>query len=99
MSDLSVSGIRSLTPADLSQAAAEGMRWKLIAEATAGGGSVQPVKLPLSHPLSGVSGSSNAVTFSTDLLGEVTLIGAGAGGIQTGFAVVSDLLALSRSRS
>lgn len=96
LADLTVSGIRTLTPADIAQAAADGMRWKLIAEATPEGGSVQLMRLPLSHPLAGVSGSANAVTFSTDLMGDITLVGAGAGGVQTGFAVLSDLLALNR---
>jgi len=99
MSEFTVQGIRGLTPDDLAQAAAEGLRWKLIAEATAEGGSVRPVKLPSSHPLSGVSGSSNAIAFTTDLVGDITLVGPGAGGIQTGFAVLSDLLAISRIRS
>lgn len=97
LGSMSVSGIRHLTPADIQQAAAEGMRWKLIAEATPEGASVQPVKIPLSHPLAGVGGTQNAVTFTTDLMGDITLVGAGAGRIQTGFAVLSDLLALHRT--
>lgn len=96
LTDMPVMGIRHLTPDDIAQAAAEGMRWKLIAEATPDGASVQPMKIPLSHPLAGVGGTQNAVTFSTDLMGDITLVGAGAGSIQTGFAVLSDLLALHR---
>jgi homoserine dehydrogenase len=96
LADLDVRGIRDLTPEDLRAAAADGMRYKLIAEASQAGGSVQPVKLPVSHPLAGVSGANNAVTFTTDVLGDVTLVGVGAGGLQTGFAVLSDLLALHR---
>jgi len=34
--------------------------------------------------------ATNAISYTTDLLGEVTLIGPGAGGVATGFAVVSD---------
>lgn len=99
MNDLRVSGISHLTPADLAQAAAEGARWKLIAEATPDGGSVEAMKIPLSHPLAGVAGTTNAVTFTTDVLGDVTLIGPGAGGVPTGFAVLSDLLELHRQRA
>jgi len=36
------------------------------------------------------------VTFSTDLLGEITIVGAGAGKIETGFSILSDLLEIHR---
>jgi homoserine dehydrogenase len=49
-------------------------------------------RLPLSDPLAGVSGPTNAVTFFTDLLGPVTIVGAGAGQRETAFAVLADLL-------
>ena len=49
-------------------------------------------------PLAGVSGPTNAVTYSTDLLGEVTLVGPGAGGRATGFGLLSDLLDIHRFR-
>jgi len=39
----------------------------------------------------------NALTYSTEAIGEVTLIGAGAGGKATGFAVLSDLLKIHQS--
>ncbi|PJF25737.1 MAG: homoserine dehydrogenase, partial [Phototrophicales bacterium] len=40
----------------------------------------------------------NAITYTTDLLGDVTLIGAGAGGQQTGFGILSDLIDIHRLR-
>ena len=43
-----------------------------------------------------MSGATNAVTYTTDLMGEITLVGAGAGRVQTGFALLSDLLDLHR---
>ncbi|MCU0511195.1 MAG: homoserine dehydrogenase [Anaerolineae bacterium] len=96
LSDLSVAGIRGLTPADLAAARQAGECYKLIARITPQGGSVGPQRLPLTHPLAAVHGSTNAITFTTDLMGEITLVGAGAGGTQTGFALLSDLLALQR---
>ncbi|MFZ2520710.1 MAG: homoserine dehydrogenase, partial [Anaerolineae bacterium] len=43
---------------------------------------------------------TNAITFTTDLLGDVTLVGPGAGRQETGFAVLSDLLDIAlHSRS
>jgi homoserine dehydrogenase len=60
--------------------------------------SVQPTRLLINHPLASVSGATNAITFSTDLLGDVTLVGPGAGRIETGYAIVGDLLAIHRQR-
>lgn len=97
MSDLDVSGITHISSADIDEAQSAGQRYKLIAEATPGGGSVKAIRLPLSDPLASVSGSTNAITLETDLLGAVTLIGAGAGKRETGSAILSDLLAIRRS--
>lgn len=75
-------------------------RWKLIARVWRDGGrvhaQVQPMRLPISHPLAGVSGATNALTATTEWLGDVTIIGPGAGSEATGFALLSDLLAIGR---
>ncbi len=96
-SEMQVTGISRLTPQDIASAAAAGERWKLIARVTPQGASVAPMRLPLAHPLAGVSGANNALTITTDLLGDVTLVGSGAGGVQTGFGLLSDLLAIHRA--
>ena len=94
-------GISAITLADVAAAKAEGYRYKLIGQARKEGGkvvaSVSPEKLPLSDPLAGVMGAHNAVTFDTDLMGKVTIQGAGAGKIETGFSILSDMLAIDRS--
>ena len=101
MVDVQRTGISKLTPQDIIEAAAAGERWKLIAlvEQTNEGvrASVQPLRLPLSHPLASVSGATNAITYSTDLLGDVTLFGPGAGRAETGYAIVGDLLAIHKN--
>jgi homoserine dehydrogenase len=103
MTDVDREGITKLTVDDIKAAQARGERWKLIAkvEKTASGikASVKPQSLPVTHPLAGVSGATNAITYTTTLLGDVTLIGPGAGRLPTGFALVEDLLALHRSQS
>lgn len=96
LADMEVKGITGITAEDVLTAAAAGEKWKLVARVTAEGGSVQPMRVKLSNPLAAVSGATNAVTYVTDLLGEVTLVGAGAGGLQTGFGLLSDLLDLHR---
>jgi homoserine dehydrogenase len=93
-------GITQLTPADIAAARSAGERWKLIGKVEKAGdkviASVRPTRLPVTHPLASVSGATNAITFTTDLLGDVTLIGPGAGRIETGYAIIGDLLAIHR---
>ena len=57
---------------------------------------VGPEKLPLSDPLAGVSDATNALTFITDELGSVTIVGPGAGRRETGFSLLIDLINLNR---
>ena len=89
-------GISGITIEDIRKAKVEGMRFKLIGSARKEHGrivaSVKPVKLPLSDPLAGVSGAVNALTFTTDLSGAVTIQGPGAGKTETGFAILIDVL-------
>jgi homoserine dehydrogenase len=98
LADVERAGITTLTRDNIEAARDSGERWKLIARVWRVGdqvrASVQPTRLPTSHPLASAGGATNALTFTTDLLGEVTLIGPGAGGVATGFAVLSDILAL-----
>jgi len=102
MADVDRTGITGLTPQDIEAARAGGERWKLIGKVERDGekvnASVRPTRLPLTHPLASVGGATNALTFTTDLLGDVTIIGPGAGRLETGFALVSDLLAISRKK-
>lgn len=96
LNDIDVTGISGISREDVEAAAAAGERWKLIARVTAAGGTVRPMRVPLGDTLAAVSGATNAVTYKTDLLGDVTLVGAGAGRKQTGFALLSDLLDIAR---
>ncbi len=102
--DVEREGITRLTKQDISEAEAAGEVWKLIAclERTADGGihaQVRPERISRSHPLASVRGATNAITFSTKLLGDVTLIGPGAGRLATGYAILCDLLAIDRRKA
>jgi homoserine dehydrogenase len=94
-------GISHLTLDDVHQARAEGKRWKLIAQLRRAGdkveASVGPQAIPASAALASVGGATNAITYVTDLLGEVTLTGPGAGRRETGFSLLADLLDIHRS--
>ena len=100
MADVSCIGISGITRTEIESAQTKNQRWKLIGtiENVDGQiqGSVKPVKLDSTHPLYGVGGATNAITYSTDLLGDVTLIGPGAGRIETGYAIIGDILSFSR---
>lgn len=93
-------GISHLRKKDIQEAREAGLRYKLIASVKKDGekieASVAPQKLPLTDPLAGVMGAQNALTFDTDLMGKITIQGAGAGRIETGFSILSDLLAINR---
>ncbi len=98
--DVEREGITGITMEDVEKAKAEGMRYKLIGCTRKSGDKisayVRPEKLPLSDPLAGVGGAVNALTFKTDLSGDVTIQGAGAGEIETGYALLIDMLAINR---
>jgi len=102
--DVERKGISEITKEDIEKAKTEGKRWKLIGGATVQldgtvSAKVWPEKLPLSDPLAGVCESINALTYYTDELGPVTIIGPGAGRRETGFALLIDLLAINRKKT
>ncbi len=96
VNDVEREGITGITQPMIDGANANGMRWKLIAEVKKNGNkvkaSVRPTQVALTDPLAFVGGVTSALTFETEAIGPTTLIGAGAGGKATGFAVLSDLL-------
>jgi len=58
---------------------------------------VSPEMVPLTDPLASVAGATNAITFDTDLLGKVTVVGPGAGRRETGYSLLCDLLEIGRT--
>jgi len=97
-SDAKREGITSLSKDEILAAKGEGYRYKLIASTKKENGqivaSVSPQKLPLSDPLTGIMGANNALTFDLDLLGKVTIQGPGAGKIETGYSILTDMLTI-----
>ncbi|EFC91502.1 Homoserine dehydrogenase [Dethiosulfovibrio peptidovorans DSM 11002] len=95
-------GISEISRSDVLAALDRGNRIKLIAQVERRGrdvvASVSPMELPLDHPLAGVMGATNAITYETDNLKDVTIVGPGAGREETGQALLADLLAIFRER-
>jgi homoserine dehydrogenase len=98
LNDVERQGITQITPEQIASARARNQVWKLVGtvERTADGvnARVRPECLDAEHPLARIKDVTNAVLFTTDLLGDVTIIGPGAGRSQTGFAIIQDLFAI-----
>ncbi len=98
INDVACEGITKITSDDIAKANSENARWKLLGSTEIVDGkvvaSVKPEMVTMSHPLAGIMGATNALTFSTDLMGDVTIVGAGAGRIETGFSILTDLLSI-----
>jgi homoserine dehydrogenase len=94
-------GIEGIEPVDFRYARELGYAIKLIAHTQRHPGRVEarvhPAMIPLDHPLARVEGAENAVFVQGDLVGQVVLVGEGAGGRPTASAVVGDLIDLARS--
>jgi homoserine dehydrogenase len=91
LKDVDRTGIREVTLQALDEAAKRGNTIKLIGALDGDKATVKPTEIPRDNPLC-VSGVLNAINFTTEFAGEQTLIGKGAGGIETASAVLRDLL-------
>jgi homoserine dehydrogenase len=93
LSDVDLTGIDLLTPDALRLAEDEDCTIRLIAEAIPNKRllRVSPRIIAKNHPLV-VEGTLNALTLETDMAKEITLIGKGAGSVETASAIIGDLL-------
>jgi len=89
-------GITNITADDIAAAGELGYVVKLLAVAEehegAVGARVHPAMLPLDHPLASVRGSFNAVFIEGRTVGQLMLLGRGAGGGPTASAVLGDVI-------
>jgi len=89
-------GITQIGPDDIAAAAELGYVVKLLAIAEERDGSVgarvHPAMVPFDHPLASVRGSFNAVFIEGEMVGQLMLLGRGAGGVPTASAVLGDLI-------
>ncbi len=97
--DITVSGISKITLSDIKEASSNHMRWKLIGSVWKDNkgivhGSVSPKLVPINDSLYGISGATNALKITSSILGDTTIIGAGAGKTETGFALYNDIISI-----
>lgn len=94
----------AVTPAEIEEAARDGARIRHVATLGFSGpdGSgelearVEPVALRPDDPLADVEGVTNAIVCRAEPVGEVTVVGPGAGLALAGQGVLSDLIAVVR---
>jgi homoserine dehydrogenase len=92
LKDVDRTGIRNVSLEMLDEAAKRGNTIKLIGAIDDNNKpTVKPTEIPKTSPLC-VSGVLNAVTFQCEFAAEQTIIGRGAGAIETAGAVLRDLL-------
>ncbi|WP_249689514.1 homoserine dehydrogenase [Stappia sp. WLB 29] len=93
-------GISSITRADIEAATELGYRIKLlgVAQKTDSGieQRVHPTMVPRASAIARIDGVLNAVAIDGDAVGEVVLVGPGAGGNATASAVLGDLADIAR---
>jgi homoserine dehydrogenase len=100
-------GITEITRAEIDQAGSSGALIKHVAkldfsEPDSGDSVIARVELERignDDPLATVGGATNAIVYRADPIGEVTIIGPGAGLQLAGQGVLSDLIAVARSRT
>lgn len=92
--DVKVKGIMEITPDALRLANDAGYIIKLIGDVDSGGRlEVAPRLVPKEDPLN-VGGTLNVATIKTDLAGDITVIGKGAGPIEAASAIFSDIIGI-----
>jgi homoserine dehydrogenase len=91
INDIDITGINDISLKDIQYATKKHHVIKLIASVNNTQASVKPQALPIKHPLN-VSGVLNAVTYSTECQGDITISGKGAGGSGTAGAIIRDLI-------
>ena len=100
-SDVQRQGIAAVTAEDVAAAHDLGYEVKLLAVAELQDGEVavrvHPAMVPRTHPLASVREVFNAVFVEGEEVGELMLLGRGAGGAATASAVVGDVVEIARN--
>ena len=94
--DVKREGITNIGKSDIDRAKERGKVIKLIASIAKENGiinaKVSPEEIDGGELLANVNGVLNALVFKTDTLGEVSIIGPGAGRKETGFSLLTDFI-------
>lgn len=94
--DVDKLGISNIHPDEFTKATAEGKSIKLIAKCDKKDLFVKPLPISKDDPIY-VNGTLNAVTFKSEHSGEQTIIGKGAGGMETASSILRDLIEIKEN--
>ena len=97
--EIEVTGISDIILSDVKEASLKNKRWKLIGSVWKDNtgkvhGSVSPKLISINDSLYGISDATNALKITSNILGDTTIIGEGAGKIETGFALYNDIISI-----
>jgi len=95
--DVEVEGISKISSEAIDLAKKEGYLIKLIAEVSSDALKVSPRLVKKNSPYA-VEGTLNMATLKTDLADEITVVGKGAGSIETASAMLTDLINIFKSK-
>jgi homoserine dehydrogenase len=95
--DIKCTGIRKVSSSDIQKASKNKCAVKLIASCNKGL-EVSPREVSLDDPLC-VNGTLNAIAFTSEHSGTQTIIGRGAGGMETASSILRDLLDIRKEIS
>ena len=100
--DIEVKGISAITLSDVNEALLSNKRWKLIGSVCKDNkgkvyGSVSPKCISTNDSLYNILDATNALKITSNILGDTTIVGAGAGKIETGFALFNDIISIANN--
>ena len=98
LDDVSREGISGISSNAVKLALKDGYLIKLVAEANDGKLRVAPMLVKQGSPFA-VNGTLNVITLKTDLSEDVTVVGVGAGSIETASAILSDIISIGKNNN
>lgn len=100
LKDVAVEGIIKVTPEEIKSCMKEGKKYKLVGKTIRENGKIHMTvkleKLDASHPLFLVDGKNKAVRYTTDILGDLTIMGGASGVLPAGASILRDLINIGR---
>lgn len=101
LEDIKVEGITNIKLKDIEEAKLEQKKYKLIGKTINKNGiismSVKLEKLGVDNPLYNVDGKEKAVRYSSDTLGDLTLIGGASGVRPAAASILRDIINIKRN--